>query len=85
MLQAMRTTINLPDGLIEQAKARAAAEGRTLTSLIAEGLRRVLERDDARPADQEPLPAFGEPSARPLIDLRDREALWTALDADGPR
>jgi len=38
----MRTTVHLPDDLLQRAKRKAAAEGRTLTSLIAEGLRIVL-------------------------------------------
>jgi hypothetical protein len=84
MLRLVRTTINLPDGLAEQAKKRAAAEGRTFTSLVAEGLRTVLERRE--PAGRpEPLPAFGDPEQTPLVDLEDRAALWAALDADGPR
>ena len=84
MLQPVRTTINLPDSLVRAAKERAAAEGRTLTSLIAEGLRSVLQAD-ARAASVDPLPAFGSSSEQPRVDLRDRDALWKALDADGPR
>ena len=80
----MRTTINLPDGLAEAAKARAAAEGRTFTSLVEEGLRAVLQRR-ATPAAIEPLPTYGDPDGRFLIDLSDRDALWAALDADGAR
>ncbi len=38
----MRTTIRLNDNLLERAKTRAAAEGRTLTSLIEEGLTIIL-------------------------------------------
>lgn len=84
MLICMRTTINLPDGLVEAAKARAAAEGRTFTSLVEEGLREVVLRADApRPAAS--LPAYGTPGAGFLVDLGDREALWAALDADGSR
>ncbi len=83
MLSDMRTTINLPDGLVEQAKARARAEGRTLTSLIAEGLRAVLARPEPARADA-PLPAFGEPGGRVLVDLHDCEAVWSALDAHDP-
>jgi hypothetical protein len=83
----MRTTINLPDSLGAEAKARAVAEGRTFTSLVEEGLRSILAergaRDPAAPA--QPLPAFGDPEERFLIDLTDRDALWSALDADGPR
>jgi plasmid stability protein len=77
----MRTTINLPDGLAEAAKARAAAEGRTFTSLVEDGLRAVLAAPAS--ATPEPLPSYGDPDGRPLVDLLDRNALWDALDADG--
>ena len=84
MLVCMRTTINLPDPLAAAAKARAAAEGRTFTSLVAEGLRAVLQRpSDVQ--DDEPLPSFGDPAHTLLIDLADQDAVWAALDADGPR
>jgi plasmid stability protein len=84
MLRRMRTTINLPDGLAEAAKAKAAQEGRTFTSLVAEGLRTVLQRS-ANPAEATPLPSFGDPGGAVRVDLLDREALWAALDAEGPR
>lgn len=85
MLVCMRTTLNLPDALAEEVRARAAAEGRTFTSFVEEGLRAVLARRAA--ADDPPprLPAYGEPSGRFLVDVGDREALWAALDADDPR
>ena len=46
-----RTTVRLPGELLLQAKRKAAAEGRTLTSLIEEGLRRVMaeKREAAQP------------------------------------
>lgn len=84
MLVCMRTTINLPDGLAEAAKARAAAEGRTFTSVVEEGLRAVLAAKPVSTAGVE-LPAFGSPDGRFLVDPRDPEALWAALDTDGPR
>lgn len=34
----MRTTLNLPDRLVDRAKRKALDEHRTLTDLIAEGL-----------------------------------------------
>lgn len=81
MLVCMRTTINLPDVLAAAAKARAAAEGRTFTSLVEEGLRTVLSDDRAtRRAPVEPLPAFGDSHGRFLVDPADREALWAVLD-----
>jgi hypothetical protein len=38
----MRTTVRLPDDLLRRARKKAAEEGRTLTSLIEEGLRLIL-------------------------------------------
>lgn len=84
MLVCMRTTINLPDALVEAAKAKAVAEGRTFTSVVEEGLRATL----ALPAPRdEPvsLPAYGDPDGRFLVDPADRDAVWDVLDADGPR
>jgi hypothetical protein len=43
-----RTTVRLPPDLIRRAKHKAAEEGRSLTALIEEGLRRVV--DDGRTA-----------------------------------
>lgn len=37
-----RTTVRLPEDLVKRAKRKAASEGRTLTSLIEDGLRTVL-------------------------------------------
>ena len=37
-----RTTVRLPEDLVRQAKRKAAAEGRTLTALIEDGLRLVV-------------------------------------------
>ncbi len=83
-LICVRTTINLPDGLAEAAKAKALAEGRTFTSVVEEGLRRALEVEPA--ADDIPrLASYGDPNGRFLIDPLDREARWNALDDDGPR
>ncbi len=80
----MRVTVTLPEALHADANARAAAEGRTLTSLIQEGLRMVLvDAEERNGADSSPpLPTFGEPGAEFLVDPSDREALWSALDAD---
>ena len=44
MLWCMRTTIRIRDDLLQRAKKRAADEGRTLTSLIEDGLVLILTR-----------------------------------------
>jgi hypothetical protein len=40
----MRTTINLEDGLLRDAKRRASEAGTTLSGLIASALREMLNR-----------------------------------------
>jgi hypothetical protein len=81
----MRTTINLPDVLARAAKARAATEGRTFTSLVEEGLRTVLaDEEPERGGPPTPLPAFGDPKGLLLVELGDRDAVWDALEGAGP-
>lgn len=46
MLWCMRTTIRLREEILRRAKRKAAEEGRSLTSVIEEGVRLVLERPD---------------------------------------
>ena len=45
-----RTTVRLPEELLRRAKRKAAAEGRTLTSLIEDGLGLVVS--DKRPGSK---------------------------------
>jgi len=44
MVTHMKTTVELAQPLLEEAKATARAEGRTLRSLLEEGLRLALAR-----------------------------------------
>jgi hypothetical protein len=55
----MKTTIELPDTLIEQARRVAQREGSTLRALVEEGLQRSLEA--RRQAARHPLdfPSYG--------------------------
>jgi plasmid stability protein len=76
--------MNLPDSLLEAARARAEREGRTVTSLVEEALRDLLARSPVTP-ETRALPTDGHPEGRFLIDIDDAEALATALDEDGFR
>lgn len=79
----MRTTVRLDDELLAEAKRFAARTGRTLTSLIDEGLREVLARGERRaPAKRVELPTGGRGGLRPgvridswadLLDLMERD------------
>ena len=83
MLEGMRITLTLPDALAEEAKLRALAEGRTFTSLVAEGLRSVLHQPPV--GRVEPLPTFGEPGGTILVNVADKGSLEATLDGDGVR
>ena len=67
----MRTTVRLPEELLKRAKRTAAAEGRTLTDLIEEGLRFVVaRRSGATKGDRTPLPVSAQTGGlRPGVDL----------------
>ncbi|MET0822425.1 MAG: hypothetical protein ABWY58_15790 [Aeromicrobium sp.] len=81
----MRTTMNLPDDLYRAARVRAAEEGRTVTSLLEEALRDLLERDipDPRPYRVVPVP-MGLPG-EPPFDISDNSAVLDYLDAHDAR
>lgn len=76
----MRTTLSIDDDLYRRAKAAAALRGSSVTSLIEEALRRVLDS----PATAAPVPDL--PVARetggplPGVDLHDARALAAVLD-----
>ena len=40
----MKTTMNIPEALIKEAKRKALDEGRSLTDLLVEGLRGQIQR-----------------------------------------
>lgn len=75
--------MNLPDGLMEQVKARAAASGRTATSVVEEALRLLLAQHlDERP--RRTMPSYGTPGTNgALVDLSDNVAVRDAMDAVG--
>ncbi len=57
----MRTTIDIPDELLRRAKSEAALRGRRLKDLVEEGLRLVLEKEQApaQTAEKSPQPRKG--------------------------
>jgi len=79
-----RTTVRLPKELLTRAKRKAAAEGRTLTSLIEDGLRLVVGgKYKAVTRERRPLPlstATGGPL--PGIDISNSAALQEMEDLE---
>jgi hypothetical protein len=81
----MRTTVDLPDELLRQARARAAAEGTTLTALLAEGLRLRLAGPpaDRRRPKRLPISTVGG-GLQPWIDPSSNASLLDAADDSAP-
>ena len=77
----MRTTVRLDDRLLADARRYAAQSGRTLTSLIDEGLRDLLARRAAPlPAGRITLPTGGSGGLRPGVSIDSNAALLDVMD-----
>lgn len=79
-----RTTVRLPPGLLDRAKRKAAAEHRTLTSLIEDGLRLVLAQNTKAPREMPVLPRVSTATGGPVpgFDLVDTSSLQEIDDLE---
>jgi hypothetical protein len=79
-----RTTVRLPDDLLRRAKRKAAAEGRTLTALIEDGLRKVLSDRDKAERQRRIVPPVSSASGglQAGIDLNDTATLQELDDLE---
>jgi hypothetical protein len=81
MLKHMRTTINLPDDLILQAKKAALDADTTLTEIIGNALREALaKRKNGKPRSEFKVNASGHGGLQPGVDLDDTSALLDIMD-----
>ena len=66
----MRTTIRINENLLKRAKKLAANEGRTLTSLVEDGLALILAKPKAKRRERVELPVSkATGGVMPGIDL----------------
>jgi hypothetical protein len=79
-----RTTVRLPSDLLDRARRKAAAEGRTLTALIEDGLRLVVTENRKTPKGKRVLPRVSAATGglMPGIDLTDSSAIQGAEDME---
>jgi len=79
----MRTTVDLPEALLRTARERAAAEGTTLTRLLADGLQlRLSAGRDARAP--RPLPVSNARGGmHAWIDPASNASVYEAADDAG--
>jgi hypothetical protein len=83
----MRTTLDLDDHLLVEAKRLAAERGTTLTAVMEDALRIVVRRArPAKPRRRTKLPTCGEPGAgfMPGVDLDDNAATLDLMEEGLP-
>ena len=78
----MRTTLDLPDPLMRELKARAAMEGVKLKDYFAKMVEAALQRSTLGSTEprRSPVPVFRRKGAKPMPDMTNAE-LNTLLDA----
>ena len=78
-----RTTLNLDPSVLEELRARAADQSRSMGDVASELLAGALRE----PRESDFLPPLrwnsGDLGA-PLLDLEDKEAVWAVLDGRSP-
>lgn len=76
----MRTTVRLDDDLLQRAKVHAAQTGRTLTALIEDALRQVMNTPAGTSRTPEYRVSTFDSALRPGVDLSDNSALADLMD-----
>lgn len=78
-----RTTVRLPSDLLDKARRKAAAEGRTLTALMEDGLRFVVEEKKSKPRPRGPLPVSSTTGGFfPGIDISNNASIQEMEDLE---
>ncbi len=76
----MRTTVDLDQRLLVEAKRRAAADRTTLSRLVENALRAALARREEHTPEPVSLPTFGGEGLLPGVDLDDSRDLADRMD-----
>lgn len=87
MLFCMRTTLDLDDHLLREAKRLAAERGTTLTAVMEDALRIVVRRvEQPKPRRRRKLPTTGVPGAgfMPGVDLDSNAATLELMEEGLP-
>jgi hypothetical protein len=76
----VRTTVNIDDNLLSEAKVLAARTSRSLGDVVDDALRAMLRRDaDPDGRNEFRLPTHGSGGLRPGVNLEDKDALSELL------
>ena len=77
---AMKTTIELPDELLIEAKQKAAEQRRPLKALVEEGLRMALRKQDRKPQRKRVTLVTVKGGLPRGLDLSNRESMYDWFD-----
>ena len=77
-----RTTVRLPRELLDKARRKAAAEGRTLTALMEDGLRFVVSEKKAKPRKVELPVSSATGGFYPHIDISNNAQIQELEDIE---
>lgn len=77
MVFHMKTTLTVPDVLMNRLKREAARRRTTMSALVEEALWRLLD-DAPAAAELAPLPAFA--GGRLRVDVSSRDALYDVME-----
>jgi hypothetical protein len=77
-----RTTLDLDTSVLEQLRRRAASERKSMGQVASERLAVGLREDG--PGERPPLRWPSRHMGKPRVDLEDKDALWRALEEQGP-
>lgn len=80
MLICMRTTLNIDDQLIREAKKKAAETGKTLTAVIEDALRHELAGETVAVATFSLKLPTVKGTRLPMVDVADRDALLNFME-----
>ena len=80
----MKTTLEIPDALLERAKRHARRVGRPLRAIFEEGLRRVLSERSAPRAYALPDASVGDPAATDPLEALSWQDLRSEIYGQPP-
>ena len=80
----IETQVHLPEDLLEQARHESTREGRSLSAVVEDALRRLLEETQKSVAMPRAMPRVSEATCglRPGIDLEDTAAMQEMEDLE---
>ena len=79
----MKTTLDLPDELLIEAKKQAAEQRRPLRAIVEEGLRLVLRKSSCQPRKRQVRLVTVRGGLAKNLDISNREAMHEWLEKNG--